>query len=111
MTLLNISPLVLFVGYLFELDNKLKISSTGKYSVAPGDSTPSVEVKYGYMLRGGVFQISRYYEVQWVYVSATTKEKKYMSVYASCRNSSLYFVSSVLRSRVGIVQGAGLGGP
>ena len=36
MTLLHISSLVLFVGYLFELDNKLKISSTGKYSVAPG---------------------------------------------------------------------------
>ena len=36
MTLLNISSLVLFVGHLFELHNKLKISSTGKYSVAPG---------------------------------------------------------------------------
>ena len=37
MTLLNISSLVLFVGHLFELHNKLKISSTGKYSVAPGE--------------------------------------------------------------------------
>ena len=36
MTLLDISSLGLFVGYSFELHSKLKISSIGKYSVAPG---------------------------------------------------------------------------
>jgi hypothetical protein len=35
--LLNISSLALSFGYRFKLHDKLKISLTSKYSVAPGD--------------------------------------------------------------------------